>query len=148
MAPLVGGSEVEVVDEVLLLEVDVAVEAVLVDVLVVDVDVEVTEVLVVEVDVEVVLVVVDVVDVLVVLGPVAPGNVWNRSARSVAVAARRISGVTPRISCTVRSVDACEYAIVFEYPGLASLETRMQPIGLSSPCVFPSSQRMSSTPSR
>jgi hypothetical protein len=61
---------------------------------------------------------------VVVVIPAAPaaGNLVNRSPRSVAAAALRSSGVTPRISWTVRNVEACEYGIVFEYPGLASGE--------------------------
>ena len=100
----------DVEDDVVLVEIVVGA---LVDVL--DVDVEV--VLLVEVgdvlDVLVVGNVVVVVDVVDGSGPPG-GKIVNRSLRSLAVAAFRRSGVTPKISCMVRSVEACEYGTTFE----------------------------------
>ena len=42
------------------------------------------------------------------------GNVRNRSLRSFAVAAARSSGVAPKISCNVRSVELWLYRMLFE----------------------------------
>src|SRR5438093_10744582 len=73
------------------------------------------------------------------------GKLTNRSRKSVALAAPPSIGVvTPKISCTVRSVELWSYGMVFWYPTLALGESEIMPIGPSP--LAPSSQVMKSAP--